>query len=311
DFYAIVFCKTKYTADTITASLIEKGYDAQALHGDIQQKQRERILKLFKNKKINILVATDVAARGIDVDNVSHVINYSLPQDPESYVHRVGRTGRAGNTGTAITFVSPQEYKGMMYVQRITNTEIKKAEIPEIDEIISTRKAKLKKTLDFITQGEGYKKFMPIAQELVESSDPVEVISALLKIHYQDVFDKEQYQRINKVNIDTTGKTRLFIALGRKDGFSPRSLVEHIQKETNVKQNLIDDVKVLEDFSFITVPFVDAEVIIKIFEKKRASGQRSLVSKAKDDRNSSRRGRSGRKNNDRNPRSRDRNSRKR
>ncbi len=292
DFYAIVFCKTKYTADTITASLIEKGYDAQALHGDIQQKQRERILKLFKNKKINILVATDVAARGIDVDNVSHVINYSLPQDPESYVHRVGRTGRAGNTGTAITFVSPQEYKGMMYVQRITNTEIKKAEIPEIDDIISTRKAKLKKTLDFITQGEGYKKFMPIAQELVESTDPVEVISALLKIHYQDVFDKEQYQTINKVTIDTTGKTRLFIALGRKDGFSPKSLVEHIQKETNVSQKVIDDVKVLEDFSFITVPFVDAEVIIKIFEKKRASGERPLISKAKDDRSNNRRWRS-------------------
>lgn len=282
DFYAIVFCKTKYTVDTITAKLIEKGYDTQALHGDIQQKQRERILKLFKNKKINILVATDVAARGIDVDNVSHVINYSLPQDPESYVHRVGRTGRAGNTGTAITFVSPQEYKTMMYVQKITNTNIKKAKIPEIEEIISTRKEKLKKTIEFISQGEAYKKFLPVAEELIKDQDPTNVLAALLKIHYQEVFDVENYQNISEVNIDMTGKTRLFIALGRKNGYSPKTLVEHIQKETNVNQSVLDDVRVMDDFSFVTAPFVDAEIILKTFEKKRESGQRSIVSKAKD-----------------------------
>lgn len=282
DFYAIVFCKTKYDVDTITAKLIERWYDTQALHGDVQQKQRERILKLFKDKKITILVATDVAARGIDVDDVSHVINYSLPQDPESYVHRVGRTGRAGRTGTAITFVSPQEYKSIMYLQRITKTDIKKWEIPEVEEIIKTRKEKLKKTLEAIMEKDSYKKLLPVAEELIKDQDPTNVLAALLKIHYQEVFDAENYQNISEVNIDMTGKTRLFIALGRKNGYSPKTLVEHIQKETNVNQSVLDDVRVMDDFSFVTAPFVDAEIILKIFEKKRESGQRSLVSKAKD-----------------------------
>ena len=130
DFYGIVFAKTKLDCDFLTTKLNERGYQAQGLHGDVQQKQRERILKAFKEKKTKILVATDVAARGIDVNDISHVINYSLPQDTDSYVHRVGRTGRAGKTGKAITFVTPQEYKRIVLIQRITKTDIQKGSIP-------------------------------------------------------------------------------------------------------------------------------------------------------------------------------------
>jgi len=126
DFYGIVFCRTKVKSDEVAERLINRGYTAAALHGDISQNMRERILSQFKDKKINILVATDVAARGIDVTNLTHVINYSLPQDPESYVHRIGRTGRAGQEGTAITFVTHSEYRMMIRIKRMANTDIKK-----------------------------------------------------------------------------------------------------------------------------------------------------------------------------------------
>jgi ATP-dependent RNA helicase DeaD len=107
EFYGLVFCRTKIDVDTIANRLIERGYDADALHGDMSQGQREKILNKFKKHLLNVLVATDVAARGIDVQDLTHVINYSLPQDPESYVHRIGRTGRAGKEGNAITFITP------------------------------------------------------------------------------------------------------------------------------------------------------------------------------------------------------------
>ena len=116
----------------------------------MQQKQRERILKDFKEKKTKILVATDVAARGIDVNNISHVINYSLPQDTESYIHRVGRTGRAGKTGKAITFVTPQEYRRILLIQRVTKTDIQKGAIPSVEEIIQARQQKLKNDIDAV-----------------------------------------------------------------------------------------------------------------------------------------------------------------
>ncbi len=285
DFYWIVFCKTKYDVDTVCAKLIERNHKAQALHWDVQQKQRERILGLFKNRKVNILVATDVAARGIDVNDITHVINYSLPEDPERYIHRVGRTGRAGKTWTAITFVSPQEYRRIGFFQRATKTDIKKWTIPEIEQIIESRKTKLQKDIDAILDGDWYKKLLKVSESLLEGKDAAEVLAALLKIHYQEVFDAEHYHNISEVNIDRAGKARLFMAIGKKDGYSsPRALVEYIEKETWVKGRLIDDVRVMEDFSFVTVPFLEAEVILKAFDKLRKSGQRSIVSRAKDDR---------------------------
>ncbi|MFQ5900631.1 MAG: DEAD/DEAH box helicase, partial [Thermodesulfobacteriota bacterium] len=148
DFYGLIFCRTKSNVDSVVTHLKDRGYDAEAIHGDISQAQRERILGTFKKRKVNTLVATDVAARGIDVNNLTHVINYSLPQDPESYVHRIGRTGRAGNEGTAITFITPIEYKQLMFIQRIAKTDIKKSKIPGVKDII---KAKKKKIYDDLT----------------------------------------------------------------------------------------------------------------------------------------------------------------
>lgn len=281
DFYGIVFCKTKLDCDFVTTKLNERGYQAQGLHGDVQQKQRERILKSFKDKKSMILVATDVAARGIDVNDITHVINYSLPQDTESYVHRVGRTGRAGKTGKAITFVTPQEYRKIVMIQRMTNTDIAKGAIPSTEEIMQARRQKLQTDIQAILAGKKYQQYLEVAKFLLQNNSPEEIISALLKLKFQDGLTPDSFKQIDEVSIDKTGTSRLFIALWRRNWYSPRTLVELIQKEAGISPRVIDDVRVMDDFSFVTVPFADAEVMLQVFAKGKKGGK-SLVSKAKD-----------------------------
>ena len=143
EFYALVFCRTKLKVDHLANALQDRGYDSAALHGDISQAQRERILEQFKKKRVNILVATDVAARGIDINDLSHVLNYSIPHDPESYVHRIGRTGRAGKQGTAITFITPSEYRQLMRIQRVSKSDIRKELLPNVKELIKLKRDRI------------------------------------------------------------------------------------------------------------------------------------------------------------------------
>ncbi len=154
EFYGLIFCRTKVRTDAVARRLIDRGYDADALHGDIAQNQREKILGKFRRRKINILVATDVAARGIDIMDLTHVINYALPQDHESYVHRIGRTGRAGREGTAITFVTSSEYRKLIYIKKAAGTQIRKEKLPEVEQVINIKKERIKNTIFEILRGE-------------------------------------------------------------------------------------------------------------------------------------------------------------
>lgn len=203
DFYGIVFCKTKMDVDNIFARLHEKGYSTQALHGDVQQKQRENILKLFKAKKVKILVATDVAARGIDVNDISHVINFSIPQDPESYVHRIGRTGRAGKTGIAITFITPSEFRKFSFFQKATNTIVTKMDVPSVIHVIEAKKKKLKETIDTVLEKGSHEKYVTIAKGLLENKDPEHVLAAMIRIAYKNEFNEDYYNHINKIEAKT------------------------------------------------------------------------------------------------------------
>ncbi len=266
DFYGIVFCKTKLDVDHVFSKLHEKWYSTQALHGDVQQKQRENILKLFKARKTKILVATDVAARGIDVNDITHVINFWLPQDPESYVHRIGRTGRAGKTWTAITFVTPSEYRKFVFFQKATNNDVKKIEVPAIAHVIETKKKKLKANIKEILEKGAHEKYINIAQEILQERDAEHVIAALLRIAYSNEFNEDHYNNIEKTSSPNTtwqGKTRIFIALGKAAGYYPKTMVDFIVEETNIPSREIDDVRVLEDFSFITVPDYQSEIVLK------------------------------------------------
>ncbi len=284
DFYGLIFCRTKNDVDTVVSHLTDRGYDAEAIHGDISQSQRERTLDKFKKQTVNILIATDVAARGIDVINLSHVINYSLPQDPDSYVHRIGRTGRAGNEGTAITFITPSEYKKLMFIQRVAKTDIKKSRIPNVKDIINAKKKKIYDDLSGILEEEVDATYFNWAKNLLEDKNPTDILAAVLNYCFEDELNPESYGSVKEFGsnksdtVDKKGKARLFVSLGKKDNLNPKKLVELITGRVQLKSKQISDVQVMEKFSFVTVPFDKAEKIVISFKEK---GQRPVISHAK------------------------------
>ena len=281
EFYGIIFCRTKVDVDRLANKLIDRGYNAEALHGDISQHQRERILKKFRNKQVNMLVATDVAARGIDIQDLTHVINYALPQDPDAYIHRIGRTGRAGKEGTAITFVTPEEYRKLLFIMRKAKTDIRKESLPGVGEIIKAKKDNIKEEINSVVNSGDLESYYEIAENLLENNDPLKVVSGLLSIAYEDELNEDSYKEISSVNINKQGRSRLFVALGKIDGMSPKSLVEFIIDKAGVENKTIKDVKVFEKFSFITVPFEESEIILEIFKREKR-GRRPIVEIAKE-----------------------------
>ena len=285
DFYGLVFCRTKNDVDEVTNHLIERGYDADVIHGDISQSQREKTLGRFKKKKINILVATDVAARGLDVNDMTHVINYSLPHDPESYVHRIGRTGRAGKEGTAITFITPSEYHKLMFIQRKAKTDIKKLKVPNVKDIIRAKTRKINEDIAAMNSEEVDANYYNWAKRLLENNNTTELLAKILNYSFDDKLNPGLYNEIKELSgrnkkIELEGKSRLFVAMGKKDKITPAKLVKYVFENTGVNKSDIDQVEVYNEFSFITVPFKEAKTILGIFQKKSGKG-RSLVVKAR------------------------------
>ena len=263
EFYGIVFCRTKVAVDELVTRLTQRGYAAEGLHGDVSQAQREKILKKFKDKQVTILVATDVAARGIDINNLTHVINYSLPQDSESYVHRIGRTGRAGNTGTAITFISSSEYRQFMMMQREIKVDIKKVPIPTAQHVVEIKKNRIKDELAEIIENENYTEYTKMAAELLQDQSPEVAMAALLRLAFKNELEESNYPEIRSIHVDRRGTARLFIAVGKFDGYDVRKLLRLLKRECGLTDSQIDDVRVLDSFSFATVPFEEAKEAIR------------------------------------------------
>lgn len=280
EFYGLVFCRTRVDVDDLTSKLIEYGYSAEGLHGDISQAQREKTLKKFRKKLINILVATDVAARGIDITDLTHVINYSLPQDPDSYIHRVGRTGRAGKEGTAITFITPDEYRKFVFFKKTIKSNIRKEVLPEAQDIIEVKKNKIKDDLKSIVENQNYIDYLSMAEEILDDNRPEVALASLLRMAFKNQLEEKSYPEIRGFKVDKKGTTRLFIAMGKKHGMSPRKISSFIRKEVQIPDNKIDDIGVYDEFSFITVPFNDAEKILSAFSKQ-GKGGKPLITKAK------------------------------
>ena len=281
EFYGIVFCRTKIGVDEVVNKLTERGYAAEGLHGDVSQVQREKILKRFKKKLVNILVATDVAARGIDINNLTHVINYSLPQDTESYVHRIGRTGRAGNTGTAITFISHSEYRQFSSLKREIKVDIKKVALPSAQDVVEIKKTKIKDDLIEIVESESYRKYTEMAGEVLQNLDPEVALAALLKLAFKNELEESSYPEIRSINVDRKGTARLFISIGKMDGFDARKLTDMLKRECRLPDNKIDDVRVMDSYSFVTVPFSDARQAIRQLNDINRGG-RPIAELAKD-----------------------------
>jgi len=196
NFYAIVFCKTKSDTEVIANKLINKHLKAEALNGDIDQSKREKILNRFKSGSTNILVATDVAARGIDVAELNFVVNYSIPENHEIYTHRIGRTGRAGNKGTAITFINGSEVSKFNFFQKKLNIVMKKGILPTPDQLVLKKQKHLIERIEETIGGEHEKYLIPFAKELLEKGESLDVIVALLQDAYSNDFNPNNYKTI-------------------------------------------------------------------------------------------------------------------
>ncbi|WP_113075259.1 DEAD/DEAH box helicase [Petrotoga sp. 9PW.55.5.1] len=283
DFYGLVFTRTKVQSEEVANELIKRGYEAEALNGDVSQYQRERILSKFKNRHVKILIATDVAARGIDIDNLKYVINYSLPQNPENYVHRIGRTARAGNEGVAITFVTPSEKRKFFFIKNASNASIKEHKIPNTKEIINVKVEKIKEEIKSSISKDTEPIYEILAEKILEETDkdPVDIISSILKHFYSGALEKKNYKPISQIkNSGNRQDKRLFVALGRNNKMSPKKLAEYIEKETGIHKTNMKDIRVLDNFSFITVPYEKGEAILETF-KRKASSRKPLVVLAK------------------------------
>lgn len=317
EFFGLIFCRTKNDVDFVSSKLSDRDYDVEGLHGDITQSIREKILNKFRNKKINILVATDVAARGLDIEELTHVINYALPQDAESYLHRIGRTGRAGKEGTAITFITPEEHRKLMYIKNFTQTDIRKQRIPKVRDVINFKREKIILELKSLIAINASEEYTRIARELLDINDPEKIIAALIKNSYQneleeknyadvrDLFesqkfgrefrmtgeqDKQRHKKIferrgnrfkgkNRFDSDLN-KARMFLALGKRDNLTPHALLDLLKQKAKISGEKVTGIHINDSYSFFNVTPNEADVILNKLNSKDKN-KRPLVERAK------------------------------
>lgn len=316
DFYGLVFTQTKSDADMVSRRLDEKGYEAAALHGDIPQSQREKILARFRSKKTRILVATDVAARGIDISGLSHVVNYSLPFDASTYVHRIGRTGRAGTSGVAVTFVAPNERRKLNFmkarVAKASKGDLNEGEVPSIESVLEIKRAALFDQLKESIQKEDLSKaqdFVQMADDLCQGKDAKEVLAGVLQSFYGEKLDKKRYEEIRKVAAEKGGRegrgrgrdryddtpredqTRLYIQLGRRDGYNAREIADWFSDTLKIPGKKVDRIDVTTSFSLVSLPKEDAARLMEMASRDNSIPHIHVDTKAGGGRGGSRGGR--------------------
>lgn len=275
--YAIIFTKTKIGAKELTDELNARGYPTDALHGDMDQASRDMTMKKFKEKKINLLVCTDVAARGIDVNNLTHVINFGLPQDNESYVHRIGRTGRGGSKGISLSIVEPGETSRVGQIERITKAKIQRIQLPRVTEI---REKILEKSMSRFTDHIAsfhdeevlhYDAFKAKFESL-EKEDIIKGIYGFMfentlkryqKAQEIDVAPRGQGSQVQGVRVNS-GMQRFFINLGTMDGANPGELLKFVSQMSGVSGRDIGRIETKEKFAFIEASSVHTDAILGI-----------------------------------------------
>lgn len=280
DIYApklsLVFCNTKKGVDELVEDLKGRGYFAEGLHGDMKQQQRDRVMKRFRNGQTDILVATDVAARGIDVDDVEAVFNYDLPQDDEFYVHRIGRTGRAGRNGIAFNFVFGKEIYKLRDIQRYCKTKIVAKPIPSVHDVTSTKIEKVLNQVTDIIENEDLETFITYIEDRVNQEDitSIDVAAALLKLAIG--------QGENGANDDTfdfgetgakDGMVRLFVNIGKKQGTRPGDILGAIAGETGISGDLIGTIDMYDRYTFVEVPRECAKQVIDVMKDAKIRGK--------------------------------------
>lgn len=275
---AIIFCKTKRGVDELVESMQTRGYNVEGMHGDMNQSQRLNTLRKFKEGSLDFLVATDVAARGIDVENVSHVINYDMPQDVETYVHRIGRTGRANKEGTAYTLVTAREYMALKQIEKATKGKIKRKEVPTVDDIFQAKYNNIVKRIKTSIEGDDYKRFVPLAAELDDEFNLVDVAAALMNMVYTS---EVSYDYTDDSIGKGSKKVRLFMTVGRLDKLNPRLLLQFFNDTAGISKDEIGDIDILEKYTFVDVDENAADSILKRCSGRTLKGRKVKIALSK------------------------------
>lgn len=279
----LVFCHTKREVDDVSGRLQKMGYHAGAIHGDFTQSHRDDMMMKFKKGDIDILVATDVAARGLDIPDVSHVINYSIPQDPEGYVHRIGRTGRAGKSGIAITFVTPREYRQLRLIEQSARTKIKKAKLPTKEEVRKAKEDEIIANLENEITENRHARYTAMAERLSDNYSPVEVAAAALSLILGNA-EVDDIEDPGGGASYRSGFVRLFMTIGRKDKIKVGDIVRSISEEADIPAKKIGNIALFDTFSFVEVPAGLADRVIGAINDIMLHGRRVKIQHAKEKR---------------------------
>lgn len=313
DIFSVVFCRTKRDTQKVAEQLIDDGYNAGALHGDLSQNQRDLVMKSFRNKQIQMLVATDVAARGIDVDDITHVINYQLPDEIETYTHRSGRTGRAGKTGVSMVIVSKSELRKIKSIERIIKKSFDAKPIPSGMEICEVQLMSLANKIHNTEINHEIDKYLDSINKLFEDTNKDELIKKFFSVEFTRFFN--YYQKAKDLNIeaqhsserDTSDEksTRFFINVGKKDGYDWMSLKDFLREVLELGRDDVFKVDVKDSFSFFNTETTNMTKVLEFFTDFKYNGRFVNVEITENkgrDRNRNRGGKRRRSNDNRPPR---------
>ena len=283
---SVVFCNTKKQVDLLVNALLGRGYFAAGLHGDMKQEQRDRVMQGFRTGKTEILVATDVAARGIDVDEVEAVFNYDLPQDDEYYVHRIGRTGRAGREGRAFSFVSGKEVYKLKEIQRYCKTKIYAQKVPSLNDVANTKMENILDDVERVIEQEDLDMMINAIEERVNNSEftAMDMAAAFLKICCGMTEDnkttKENDWEFGDTGAGEDGMVRLFINIGKKQRVRPGDILGAIAGESGMDGKLIGTIDMYDKYTFVEVPREYAREVLNAMKNVKIKGKTVAVEPA-------------------------------
>lgn len=285
---AIIFTRTRMEVDDLTESLRARGFSVEALHGGLDQPTRDRVMKRARSGQIDAIVATDVAARGIDLENLTHVINFGIPASYETYVHRIGRTGRAGRTGTAITILEPREHRHLRAIEGITKARIEVRSVPSATDVRARRLEMMRGSLAEILEAGDLDRFRVVVESLCEEYDPFDVAAAAMKLAQENegandddteipAYSPFERPRRERREAPEEGMTRLFVGAGRDLGIRPSDIVGAIANEAGVPSKCIGAIDITDRFTIVEVDSDRVEQIIDAMEGVRFKGRETTV----------------------------------
>jgi ATP-dependent RNA helicase DeaD len=298
---AIVFCRTREEVDQLTETLNGRGYRAEALHGGMGQEQRDRVMGRLRAGTADLLIATDVAARGLDVEQLTHVINYNVPSAPEAYVHRIGRVGRAGREGVALTLAEPREHRMLKAIERVTKQKIAVEKVPTIADMRARRLELTRAALQESLLSDDLDSFRVVVETLTDEFDVMDVALAAVKLAHESSGVSADDEEIPEVAETSASKrwerrgpegrrgrssggevTRLFFGVGRSIGIRPQDLVGAIAGESRLSGRDIGAIEISDRFSLVEVPESAADEVIEALRRATIKGKKPTVRRERD-----------------------------